>query len=42
MIEKNLKKDYRCPVCKRLLFKGDINWAECKCPKCKKLVMLRG
>lgn len=33
-------KEYRCPVCKRLLMKGKIIVIETRCPKCKKLLTL--
>lgn len=33
-------KEYRCPVCKRLLMKGKIVVIETRCPKCKKLCAL--
>ncbi len=34
-------KEYRCPVCKRLLMKGKIISIETKCPKCKKVSIIR-
>jgi len=37
----DMKKEYRCPVCKRLLFKGKIIQIETRCPKCKKICRLR-
>ena len=33
--------EYRCPVCNRLLMKGKIITVETKCPKCKKISILR-
>ncbi len=33
-------KEYRCPVCKRLLMKGKIIVIETRCPKCKKILTL--
>lgn len=33
-------REFRCPVCRRLLFKGEIVRVQVKCPKCRKLVML--
>lgn len=33
-------KEYRCPVCKRLLMKGKIIVIETRCPKCKKFLTL--
>ncbi|WP_084146968.1 Com family DNA-binding transcriptional regulator [Maridesulfovibrio zosterae] len=33
--------EHRCPVCKRLLMKGNIIEVQVKCPKCKKLVELK-
>ncbi|WP_084407587.1 Com family DNA-binding transcriptional regulator [Maridesulfovibrio bastinii] len=33
-------REFRCPVCRRLLFKGEIVRVQVKCPKCKKLVLL--
>jgi rubrerythrin len=34
-------KEYRCPVCKRLLMKGQIVIIETRCPKCKKISIIR-
>ena len=34
-------KEYRCPVCRRLLFKGKIIEIETRCPKCKKLCRIK-
>ena len=34
-------KDYRCPLCKRLLMKGKIIVIETKCPRCKKHIQIR-
>ena len=36
-------EDFRCPCCRRLLFKAKaVLDAEIKCPKCKKLVNIKG
>lgn len=33
-------REYRCPKCKRLMFKGElIGRVEVKCPKCSKVSM---
>ncbi|WP_156952631.1 Com family DNA-binding transcriptional regulator [Maridesulfovibrio frigidus] len=32
--------DHRCPVCGRLLMKGQLIEVQVKCPKCKKIVKL--
>jgi len=37
----DLIKEYRCPVCKRLLMKGKIVTIETRCPKCKKISIIR-
>jgi hypothetical protein len=37
----NLGKEYRCPVCKRLLMKGKIIHIETRCPKCKKICTIK-
>ena len=34
-------KEYRCPVCRRLLLKGKIIEIETRCPKCKKLCRIK-
>ena len=35
------KDDYRCPVCKRLLMRGEIVVIEIRCPKCKRMVTMK-
>jgi len=35
-------KEYRCPCCKRLLGKGNLVFFETKCPKCGRIVQLKG
>ncbi|MCG8564383.1 MAG: Com family DNA-binding transcriptional regulator [Desulfobacterales bacterium] len=37
-----MEREYRCPVCKRLLLKGKIIEIETRCPKCKKLCRIKG
>jgi len=37
----DMEKEYRCPVCKRLLMKGKIIRIETRCPKCKKICIIR-
>jgi phage FluMu protein Com len=34
------QRDYRCPLCKRLLMRGQIVKIEIRCPKCKKIISL--
>lgn len=34
-------KEYRCPVCRRLLMKGKIIFIETRCPKCKRISVIR-
>lgn len=35
------KDDYRCPCCRRLLFKAKmVTGIEIKCPKCSKLITI--
>lgn len=33
-------KQWRCPVCSRLLFKGTIVRVQVKCPRCRSLTLL--
>ncbi len=35
-----MEKEYRCPVCKRLLMRGKIIAIETRCPKCKKIITI--
>ena len=39
--EIDMKKEYRCPGCKRLLLKGKIIQIETRCPKCKKICRIK-
>lgn len=43
-MEEVLLKEYRCPDCGKLLFKGDIHVAviEIKCKRCKKISVITG
>ncbi|BBO69749.1 hypothetical protein DSCA_36790 [Desulfosarcina alkanivorans] len=34
------KKEYRCPVCNRLLMRGNVVEIETRCPKCKKIITI--
>ncbi len=40
MKELDWVKEYRCPVCKRLLMRGKIVTIETRCPKCKKISVI--
>ncbi len=33
-------KNWRCPVCARLLFRGAIIRVQVKCPRCKSMTLL--
>lgn len=37
-----MEKEYRCPVCNRLILKGKIIEIRTRCPKCKRMITLRG
>ena len=36
----NKDKEYRCPVCHRLLMRGQVVRVEIRCPKCRRLVTI--
>ena len=40
--ESEFEKEHRCPVCRRLLMRGKIVIIETRCPKCKKITILKG
>jgi len=33
-------KEYRCPVCRRLLMRGQVILVETRCPKCRKIITI--
>lgn len=37
-----MDKEYRCPVCNRLILKGKIVEIQTRCPKCKRMITLKG
>lgn len=35
------EREYRCPECGRLLFRGQVIQVETRCPRCKRMVDFR-